>query len=134
MTSMATSAVASAATSAVASAPTSAVAWAQSSGVSGKQQIRTFLLLTSSLLISGNKNILSSGAEVRVCKCVGVQAPPVNFDAKQFFKPDIAEMDLGTKMIQQGKLAWLVGRLKDYGLETELGHKLFGVAGIQMSV
>ncbi len=67
-------------------------------------------------------------------ECIRVQPPPVDFDTKQLFQPDIAEMDLPAKMIEQGKLAWLVRSFKHYRLETEHRRELVCVCGIQVSV
>ena len=67
-------------------------------------------------------------------ECIRVQATPVDFNAKQFFQPDIAEMDVPSKMIQQGKLAWLVRGFEHYGVEPECMDKPVCVCRIQVSI
>ena len=67
-------------------------------------------------------------------ECVRMQPTPVDFDAKQFFKPHVAEMNLPAKVVEQGELAWLVGSFERYCFETEHRHKSVGIRGVQVAV
>src|SRR5216110_1547530 len=67
-------------------------------------------------------------------ECIRMQPTPVDFDAKELFKPYIAEMNLPSKVVEQGKLASLIGGFKHYCFETEHGYKAFGIRGVQVSV
>ena len=57
--------------------------------------------------------------EVLHAKSVGVQAPPVDFDAQQFFQPDIAEPHLRSEVVEKRELAGLVRRFERHGVEAE---------------
>jgi hypothetical protein len=57
--------------------------------------------------------------EVLLAKCVGVEAAPVDLHAQQFFQSDIAEPNPRSEMIQERKLAGLVGRFECHGIEAE---------------
>ena len=65
---------------------------------------------------------------------IRVQAAPVDFNAEQFLQTDIAEMDVPSKMIQQGKLAWLVRGFEHDGVEPERMDKPVCVCRIQVSI
>src|SRR5262245_63734944 len=65
---------------------------------------------------------------------IRVQASPVNFNAKQLFQPDVAEMDVSSEVIQKSKLAWLVGSFKHHCVEPEYVNKPVCVFRIQVSI
>ena len=67
-------------------------------------------------------------------ECIRVEAAPVDFNAEHFFQPDVTEMDASSKMIQKGKLAWLVRGFKDDGVEPECIYKAVCVCRIQKSI
>src|SRR5689334_20842282 len=72
--------------------------------------------------------------EVGELECVGVQTAPEDFDTKEFFEPDIAEMNVPAKVFQQGKLAGFAGRFEHDGFEPEPRHEAFREPGIQISI
>ena len=65
---------------------------------------------------------------------IRVQASPVNFNAKQLFQSDIAEMNVSSKVIQKSKLTWLVGSFKHHSVEPEYIYKPVCVVRIQVSI
>ena len=67
-------------------------------------------------------------------ECIRMQAAPVDFNAKQFFQPHVAEMNVPSKMIQKGKLAWLVRGFKHDCVEPECMYKPVCVCRIQVSI
>ena len=69
-----------------------------------------------------------------MCEGIGMQAAPVDFNAEQFLQTNIAETDVPAKMVQQGKLTWLVRRLERDGLEPERTDKPVRVRGVQVSM
>src|SRR5262245_45725248 len=62
-----------------------------------------------------------------------MQAASVDFNAEEFLQPDITEMDVPAKMIQQGKLARFVWGFEHDGVEPERLDKPVRVCGIQLS-
>src|SRR5262245_56352033 len=98
-----------------------------------KQQIETVRPFTG-VSRSGRDQTRCAGPEVGVCECVRVQAAPVDFHAEQFLQPDVTEVDVASKVIEQRKLAWLVWRLEDHGLETERLHESVCEPRVQASV
>src|SRR5262249_39358471 len=75
-----------------------------------------------------------AGPEVDLSERVRVQAAPVDFNAEQFLQTNVTEMDVSAKVIQQGKLAWLVGRFEDNGLKSERRNKPVCVCRIQVAI
>ena len=71
--------------------------------------------------------------EVLPAKRVGVQAAAVDLHAQQFFQPDIAEPYLRSKVIEQGELAGLVGRLERHHIEAELIGEAIGQRAAEVS-
>src|SRR6516162_1253224 len=57
--------------------------------------------------------------EVFMRVSIRVQAPPVDFNAQEFFQPDITQMDLISEMIQESELAGLVRRFEHAGFKPE---------------
>jgi hypothetical protein len=75
-----------------------------------------------------------TGPEVRVSERIRVQTASVDFNAQQFLQTDITEMDVPSKMIQEGKLAWLVRRFEHDCVEPERIDKPLCICGVQPSV
>jgi hypothetical protein len=75
-----------------------------------------------------------AGPELGVSERIRVQAAPVDFNAEQFFQTDIAEMDVPSKMIQQGKLAWLGRGFEHDGVEPERMDEPVCVCRIQVCI
>jgi len=69
-----------------------------------------------------------------VSERIRVQAASVDFDAEQLLQTDITEMDVPSKVIQQGKLARLVRGFEDDRIEPERLDKPICKCGIQVSI
>ena len=65
---------------------------------------------------------------------IRMQATPVDLNAEQFLQTDITEMDIPSKIIQQGKLAWLVRGFEHDCVESEGTHEPLCIRGIQLSI
>ena len=65
---------------------------------------------------------------------IRVEAASVDFNAKQFLQTDITEMDVPSKVIQQGKLARLVRGFEHDRIEPERLDKPVCKRGIQVSI
>src|SRR5262245_56531183 len=99
---------------------------------SSKQQIETLLCCTSSPRLDCEN--VRVGPKVHVSEGIRVQATSVDFNAKQLFQPDVAEMDVSSEVIQKSKLAWLVRSFKRHCVETEYVYKPVCVVRIQVSI
>ena len=62
-----------------------------------------------------------------------MQAPPVDFHAKDFFQPHVAQVHFATEVIQQGKLAWLVGSFEHYGVKAERLCETIRIGAVEIS-
>src|SRR5690348_5584504 len=62
-----------------------------------------------------------------------MQAAPVDLDAKQLLQPHVAQADLGPEVIQERKLARLVGSLEHDVSETESIGEAFGEVGVELA-
>jgi hypothetical protein len=63
-----------------------------------------------------------------------METAPVDFDAKQLFQSDIAEMHVSSKMIQKGELTCLVRSFEHYRFKSEYVDKPVCVIRIQVSI
>ena len=62
-----------------------------------------------------------------------MEAAAVDFYAQNFLQPDITEVHLSTEVVQEGKLAGLVGSFEHYRVQAKRFSKTIGESGIEIS-
>src|SRR5947199_2477903 len=62
-----------------------------------------------------------------------METPPVNFHAKYFFQPHVAQVHFAAEVIQQGKLAWLIGSFEYHGVKAERLCETICVCAVEIS-
>src|SRR5438067_6429245 len=62
-----------------------------------------------------------------------MQAAAIDFDAQQFLQPHVAEVYLAPEVIEQGKLAGLVGRFKHHDVMPERLNEAVRICRIELA-
>src|ERR1700676_1490438 len=82
--------------------------------------------------IVGPSSTRSRRPQILLRKCVGMQAPAVNFHSQNLFQPYVTQVNLTAEMVEQRKLARFVGGLENDSTKSERIGKAIGVAAVEV--
>src|SRR5215469_13390591 len=91
-------------------------------------------LLPTQGLGSRSGQIRRGRPQILLRESIRMEPTPVNLYAKKLFQPDIAEVHFPAEMVQQRKLAGLVGRLEHHRSQAERLREAIGISAMEVSL